>query len=188
MSAPNTPGSKRALLPRSPCGVKIFNPPTCSPLASPLVTESQVSRRSPSPVSGKTSGSSSQTHKSSVKYLCTSRSSSPPASLSNRNSLKQPSRATSPSSPMFAKLFSARHSAYSNHSSRESIAPVSYHKLIIIIILIHICRGSLMKRKVLDLFSPVLPVTTLTCLRHLIFHPAAPPLSGFLFMFLYWRR
>ena len=79
--------------------------------------------------------------------------------------------------------------AHTATTAPERASP-RYHKLIIIIIiiLINICRGSLMKRKVLDLFSPVLPVTTLTCRRHLIFHPAAPPLSGFLFMFLYWRR
>ena len=121
MSAPNTPGSKRALLPRSPCGVKIFNPPTCSPIGSPIVTEAPMSRqRSPSPLSAKTSGESSQTQETqllsqrSTKYLSTSRSSSPTPSLgplSGRNSMKAHSRATTPTSPMFVKLFNARHSA-----------------------------------------------------------------------------
>ena len=102
---------------RSPCGVKIFNPPTV--VGTPVVSEVPgPCRRSPSPLSSKTSGSSDR--QTQVKYLSTSRSSSPTSSQQGqRSSLKRhSSRATTPTSPMFAKLFSARQSAY---SSRESV-------------------------------------------------------------------
>ena len=106
MSAPNTPGSKRALMPRystlwcdtqykfdqintrSPCGVKIFNP-SPSPVMTPCLSgPPSASRRSPSPSplsrnvsggsgSGTSGASETSSRQRSGQYLSTSRSSSP---------------------------------------------------------------------------------------------------------------
>ena len=104
------------IITRSPCGVKIFNPP-----ASPKVTPPNPVFES---VSAKTSGSSNSDEGSSRLHIRSpsckshylgpyeSRAASPTLSC---KSSKMHSRANTPTSPMFVKLFTAKLSDY-NHT------------------------------------------------------------------------
>ncbi|XP_023323074.1 uncharacterized protein LOC111697338 [Eurytemora carolleeae] len=117
-SVPTTPNSRRTLMPRSPCGVKIFNPPP-----SPLRSKFQFQMEGPS-FDNDMGGNGIQKSSTLLDPYQDIPSRIPSPTFSHKGSLKL-SRPSTPTSPMFAKLFSNRYMDYQKEGAEHSTSPSS---------------------------------------------------------------